>query len=156
MKTIKFFVLIAALAGISTLTSCSKGDTGATGPQGPAGTNGVANISTSTVSIAPGAWTSNSGYYTASFTNSSITDATNDGVELDFSLDNGSDWSGLPSANVFTIGDQMGDSYDAGNVTLLYTGPAPTSYIDIKVTVIPPASILKKHPVSTIPGFSNQ
>lgn len=140
----KLNVLFSSMGLIALLfTSCQKG---ATGPAGAAGANGVANISSTITSITPGSWSNPAtGEYIVKVTNAAIANADNDGIEVFISTSTGL-YLGLPATNILTNGDQMEFAYQTGAISLLYlNSTAPTSAINLKVVVIPPA-IMKQHP----------
>lgn len=132
--------LLAALAG------CTKtGPQGLTGPEGPTGASGVANISSSIFSVVPGAWNTTTDGYGVNITDNDLSDASTDGVEVFFSVDQ-TTWYGLPESSLIHSGDNMEYAYAAGQVTILYaysTYPSVTTYY--KIVVIPP-SIMKQNP----------
>lgn len=144
MKTTKLLLAIGIIA--ATFSACSKGDTGATGPAGANGANGVANISSNIYSITPGDWSNpQSGEYVVNISDNSIASANTDGIEV-FVSTNGNLWLGLPSTNLLVNGDQMEFAYENGQITLAYlNSSAPTSTLNLKVVVIPPAE-LNLHP----------
>jgi len=75
----------------------------------------------------------------------SIANADQDGIEVFISTTAGV-YLGLPSNNMLVSGDQMGFGYQTGSVDLIYlNSSAPSSTIDLKVVVIPPA-VMKQHP----------
>jgi len=137
MKTTK---LLMAIGIIAAFAGCAKD--GATGPTGTNGTNGVANISSNVYSITPGDWSNpQTGEYLVSITDASIGDANTDGIEV-FISTNGTTWLGLPTNNLLVNGDQMEFAYQNGAIILDYLySSAPTSTLDLKVVVIPPAEI---------------
>ena len=152
MKTTKFLLTTALIAAI--FSSCSKGDTGPAGPAGTNGTNGVANISSNIFSITPGSWSNpQTGEYLINISDGSITDASTDGVEVFISTD-GTTWLGLPTTNLLVNGDQMEFAYQNGQISLLYLNSStPSSTIDLKVVIIPPA-VMISHPHTNWNNYS--
>ena len=141
-----------------TVSSCQKGDTGpagSAGTNGTNGTNGVANITSAIYPVTPGSWSNPStDVYTVSYTNSAISDANHDGIEV-FISTNGSIWFGLPSTNLISSGDNVEFNYSNGQIEFLYIfTSAPTSTLDFKVVVIPPA-IMKQHPNTNWSDYNN-
>jgi len=129
----------------------SNGLNGSTGPAGPAGangTNGTANIKTSIYAVSASDWTTITAgsTYEVGFSDSYISDADSDAVEVSLSTSATGPWIALPLTNIITSGDQMIFQYENGqaDVYYLYTS-APTTELYYKVTVIPPAAILKKN-----------
>ncbi len=130
-----------------------NGATGATGAQGNPGTNGTngsngtANIKTTIYAVAASDWTTITAgsTYEVGFSDTYITDADSDAVEISLSTNATGPWIALPLTNIIASGDQMIFQYENGqaDVYYLYTA-APTSSLYFKVTVIPPAAILKK------------
>jgi hypothetical protein len=131
--------MIAAI----TFNGCKKGDTG---PAGTAGTNGVANISNSVVTVYPADWQNiGTGYWGVGINNSNIVSATNDAVFGYMQLPTSSvtAFIALPTSNMLAGGDQVLYSYSAGKFQLYYQyATAPTTSIQIKMVVIPPAGRL--------------
>jgi hypothetical protein len=128
------FMFIAVLV----FNGC-KGKDGAPGATGPTGATGNANVHTGTVTVSPGSWSLlQAGEYTTSYTDASLTDANNDGVEAFVSFSSGQ-WLPLPLTYVFFSGDQLLYGYQNGAVTFIYEyTSAPTSSMNFKVVVIPP------------------
>jgi hypothetical protein len=146
MKTIKLLSIIAVVAVI--FNSCTKD--GATGPAGANGTNGNANVSVATYTIAPSSWGSdgNGGWYAALIPS---IDPTQGAVSIFYSPDDIS-WTGLPFVG-YTVGaPDVNFAFSSTVIDIYYdaqTGVSsiaqPSNTVYIKVTLIPPA-IMIKHP----------
>jgi len=150
MKTTKFLTLFMSMGIALLFNSCSKdgaagpaGANGTNGINGTNGANGVANISSNIFSITPGSWSNpQTGQYIINFNDDSIKNASKDGIEF-FVSTNSTLWLGLPTSNLLANGDQMEYAYQNGQMTLIYlNSSAPSSTIDLKVVVIPPAELL--------------
>ncbi|HTB05810.1 MAG TPA: hypothetical protein VK806_02570 [Bacteroidia bacterium] len=140
--------------GIALMLNGCAGKDGAPGATGPAGANGVANITSNVYPITPGSWSNpGTGEYAVNISDASITDATNDGVEV-FISTNGTLWLGLPATNLLVNGDQMEFAYQTGQVSLIYlNSSAPSNTVSLKVVTIPPA-IMKQHPNTNWKDYS--
>jgi hypothetical protein len=139
----------------------SNGLNGSTGPQGPSGangSNGTANIKTAIYTVTASDWTTITAgsTYEVGFSDSYISDADSDAVEVSLSTNSTGPWIALPLTNIITTGDQMIFQYENGqaDVYYLYTsGPATTLYY--KVTVIPPSGISRKNTGATTGALQN-
>jgi hypothetical protein len=168
MKLTSIFIIAMAF-----LAGCSKdgaqgpagangsnglnGTTGATGAQGTPGTNGTngtANIKTNIYAVATSDWTTITAgsTYEVGFSETYITNADSDGVEVSLSTNATGPWIALPLTNFFSVGDQMIFQYENGQADVYYLfTSAPTTTIYYKVTVIPPSATLKKNITGTGP-----
>ena len=151
---LKQYLSIIAIAAIA--ASCTK--QGPAGPTGQNGANGVANIYTQQYSVGLNGqidWTyvAAGSVWTATFTESDITDNNSDAVEVYWSNSASATagWLALPFSDLDAAGDQLSYGFNDNIITFSYYGNpnfSPSAYgntatIYFKVTVIPPAIQVK-------------
>jgi hypothetical protein len=152
------------IASLALLAGCAKqGPIGPTGEQGPSGTNGSnginGTVNMKTIIDSTYLWaTIKSGVsYEATLSNSNITNADSDNVSVAESSTITGPWLELPATHILNDTDQMGYTYQNGQVSVIYYyKSAPITVLYFKMTVLPPPrSILKKTVSITTESLQN-